>query len=100
MVEDGVTDLDDVLGDRCAVLKSGRERAKAAMERIKVQSAPQIALERAGAAGSSMRPMDPLRIVAAYTSAFQCSSVTADSASRPATILWCHSFSLSSTIRL
>ena len=45
MVEDGVTDLDDVLGGRLAVLKSERERAKAAMERIKVQSAPQIALE-------------------------------------------------------
>jgi site-specific DNA recombinase len=45
MVEDGVTDLDDVLGDRLAVLKSGREHAKAALERIKAQSAPQIALE-------------------------------------------------------
>ena len=45
MVEDGVTDLDDVLGDRLAVLKTDRERAKAALERIKVQSAPNIALE-------------------------------------------------------
>jgi site-specific DNA recombinase len=45
MVEDGVTDLDDVLGNRLAVLKSGRERAKAALERIKIQSAPQITLE-------------------------------------------------------
>jgi hypothetical protein len=45
MVEDGVTDLDDVLGDRLAVVKTDRERAKAALERIKVQSAPNIALE-------------------------------------------------------
>jgi site-specific DNA recombinase len=45
MVEDGVTDLDDVLGDRLTALKSERERAKAALERIKVQSAPQIELE-------------------------------------------------------
>ena len=45
MVEDGVTDLDDVLGDRLATLKSDRERAKAALERIKVQSAPDISLE-------------------------------------------------------
>ncbi|MFO1123817.1 MAG: recombinase family protein, partial [Methylocystis sp.] len=45
MVEDGVTDLDDVLGDRLAALKSDRERAKAALERIKIQSAPNISLE-------------------------------------------------------
>ena len=40
MVEDGVTDIDDVLGDRLAALKSDRDRAKAALERIKVQLAP------------------------------------------------------------
>jgi site-specific DNA recombinase len=34
-----------VLADRLAALKFERERAKAALERIKVQSAPQIALE-------------------------------------------------------
>ena len=45
MVEDGVTDIDDVLGDRLAALKSDRDRAKAALERIKVQSAPNISLE-------------------------------------------------------
>jgi site-specific DNA recombinase len=45
MVEDGVTDMDDVLRDRLAALKSERERAKAALERIKAQSAPSIALE-------------------------------------------------------
>jgi site-specific DNA recombinase len=45
MVENGVTYLDDVLGDRLTALKSDRERAKATLERIKVQSAPQIALE-------------------------------------------------------
>jgi site-specific DNA recombinase len=45
MVEDGVTDLDDLLSDRLAALKSARECAKAALERIKIQSAPQIALE-------------------------------------------------------
>src|SRR3984893_13427109 len=45
MVEDDVTALDNVLGDRLAALKCERERAKAALERIKVQSAPQIALE-------------------------------------------------------
>ncbi len=45
MVEDGVTDLDDVLGDRLAVLKTDRERAKAALERIKIQSVPNITFE-------------------------------------------------------
>ncbi len=45
MVEDGVTDLDDVLGDRLASLKSDRERARAALERIKVRSGFQITLE-------------------------------------------------------
>ena len=45
MVEDEVTDLDDVLRDRLATLKSERERSRAALERIKVQTAPQITLE-------------------------------------------------------
>ncbi len=45
MVEDGLTDIDEVLGDRLAALKSVRDRAKAALERIKVQLAPEIALE-------------------------------------------------------
>jgi len=45
MVEDEVTDLDDVLRDRLATLKSERERARAALEHIKVQTAPQITLE-------------------------------------------------------
>jgi DNA invertase Pin-like site-specific DNA recombinase len=45
MVEDGVTDMDDLLRERLAALKSERERAKAALERIKAQSAPQITLE-------------------------------------------------------
>ncbi|WP_244594528.1 hypothetical protein [Methylosinus sporium] len=45
MVEDGVTDMDDLLRDRLATLKSERERAKAALERIKAQAAPSIALE-------------------------------------------------------
>ncbi len=45
MVEDGVTDLDDVLGDRLAALKTDRERAKAALERLKIQSAPNITFE-------------------------------------------------------
>ncbi len=45
MVEDGVTDMDDLLRDRLAALKSERERAKAALERIKAQAAPQITLE-------------------------------------------------------
>jgi site-specific DNA recombinase len=45
MVEDGVTDIDDVLGDRLAALKSDRERAKAALERIKVQLTPDPALD-------------------------------------------------------
>ena len=45
IVEDGVTDLDDVFGDRLAALKSDRERAKAALERTKIQSAPNIKFE-------------------------------------------------------
>ncbi|WP_210244317.1 zinc ribbon domain-containing protein, partial [Methylosinus sporium] len=45
MVEDGVTDMDDLLRERLAALKLERERAKAALDRIKAQSAPQITLE-------------------------------------------------------
>ncbi|MCE4225941.1 recombinase family protein [Methylobacterium sp. C25] len=36
MVEDGVTDLDDILKDRLAALKLDRDRAKAALDRIRV----------------------------------------------------------------
>ena len=38
MVEDGVTDMDDLLSDRIATLKSDRELAKAALERARPQS--------------------------------------------------------------
>jgi site-specific DNA recombinase len=42
LVEDGLTDLDDVLRDRLAALKAERDRAKAALERAKEHSASQI----------------------------------------------------------
>jgi len=45
LVEDGVTDIDETLADRLAALKSDRDRAKAALERIKVQLAPEVTLE-------------------------------------------------------
>jgi len=57
MVEDGVTDIDETLADRLAALKSNRDRAKAALERIKVQFAPQLALDadQVGRFGAFMR---------------------------------------------
>ena len=45
LVEDGLTDIDETLADRLAALKSNRDRARAALERIKVQLAPKVALE-------------------------------------------------------
>lgn len=45
MVEDGVTDIDETLAERLAVLKSDRDRARAALERIKVQLTPNSALD-------------------------------------------------------
>lgn len=39
-VEDGVAELDDILRDRIASLKSDRERAQTALDRIRVQIAP------------------------------------------------------------
>ena len=39
MVEEGLTDLDDILKDRLASLKLDRDRAKTALERIRSQSA-------------------------------------------------------------
>ena len=42
LVEDELTDLDEVLKDRLDTLKAGRDRAKAALERAKEQSTPQI----------------------------------------------------------
>lgn len=45
LVEDGVTDIDETLADRLAALKSDRDRAKAALHRIKVQLAPEVTLE-------------------------------------------------------
>jgi site-specific DNA recombinase len=41
LVEDGVTDADEVLKDRLNELKADRDRAKAALERAKEHSAPQ-----------------------------------------------------------
>jgi hypothetical protein len=45
LVEDGVADIDETLADRLAVLKSNRDRAKAALERTKVQLAPHLTLD-------------------------------------------------------
>jgi site-specific DNA recombinase len=45
LVEDGLTDIDETLADRLTALKSERDRAKAALERIKVQLAPQLTLD-------------------------------------------------------
>ncbi|WP_192643174.1 recombinase family protein [Bosea sp. OAE506] len=45
MVEDGVTDLDDLLKERIAALKLERDRANVALERIKAQATPPTALE-------------------------------------------------------
>lgn len=47
LVEDGLTNLDDVLKDRLAVLKTERDRAKTALERAKEHSAYQIQIEPA-----------------------------------------------------
>jgi site-specific DNA recombinase len=42
LIEDGLTDVDEVLKDRLNTLKSDRDRAKVALERVKEQHAPQI----------------------------------------------------------
>jgi hypothetical protein len=47
LVEDGLTDVDEVLKDRLNTLKADRERAKAALERAKAHSAPQIQIDPA-----------------------------------------------------
>ena len=45
LVEDGVTDLDDVLKDRLTTLKAARDRANAALERAKENSSPAIRID-------------------------------------------------------
>ena len=47
LVEDGVTDVDEVLKERLNILKGDRDRAKAALERAKEQSASQIQIDPA-----------------------------------------------------
>ena len=47
LVEDGVTDLDDVLKDRFESLKADRDRAKAALETAKSHIVPQIRIDPA-----------------------------------------------------
>jgi site-specific DNA recombinase len=47
LVEDGLTDLDEVLKDRLNTLKADRDRAKAALERAKGHSASQIQIDPA-----------------------------------------------------
>ena len=47
LVEDGLTDLDDVLKDRLAILKSDRDRAKAALERAQEHATSQIEIDPA-----------------------------------------------------
>jgi site-specific DNA recombinase len=45
LVEDGVTDIEETLADRLAALKLDRDRAKTALERIKIQLTPQFTLD-------------------------------------------------------
>src|SRR5262245_19455020 len=47
LVEEGVTDLDDVLKDRFDSLKAGRDRAKAALETAQLNIAPAIRIDPA-----------------------------------------------------
>ena len=47
LVENGLTDLDEVLKDRLKTLKTDRDRAKAALERAKEHLAPQIRIDPA-----------------------------------------------------
>lgn len=47
MVEEGVTDLDDILKDRLASLKLDRDRAKTALNRIGAKAAPPTAFDPA-----------------------------------------------------
>jgi site-specific DNA recombinase len=47
LIEDGLTDLDEVLKDRLNTLKADRNRAKAALERAKGHSASQIQIDPA-----------------------------------------------------
>jgi len=47
LVEDGLTDIDEVLKDRLDALKADRDRAKAALERAKAHSASQIEIDPA-----------------------------------------------------
>jgi site-specific DNA recombinase len=57
LVEDGLTDLDEVLKDRLHILKSDRDRAKAALERAKEYSVSHIRIDPAliERFGSTMR---------------------------------------------
>ena len=45
MVEDGVTDRDDILKDRLAKLKLDRDRARTALDRIKLQTTAPTAFD-------------------------------------------------------
>jgi site-specific DNA recombinase len=47
LVEDGLTDLDEVLKDRLDTLKADRDRAKGALEAVKSQIAPAIRIDPA-----------------------------------------------------
>jgi predicted nuclease with TOPRIM domain len=45
MVEDGMTEMDELLAERLSVLKAEREKAKAALERAQFQTRPEIILQ-------------------------------------------------------
>jgi site-specific DNA recombinase len=47
LVEDGLTDTDEILQDRLNALKADRDRAKAALERAKEQTSPTISIDPA-----------------------------------------------------
>jgi hypothetical protein len=46
-IEDGIVELDDILRERTATLKSERERAKAALDRARAQSGKAATIDQA-----------------------------------------------------
>jgi site-specific DNA recombinase len=45
MVEDGMTEMDELLAERLAILKAEREKAKAALDRAQFQTRPELILQ-------------------------------------------------------
>ncbi|WP_197688441.1 hypothetical protein [Bradyrhizobium lablabi] len=71
-IKDGIVELDDILRERTATLKSERERAKAALDRARAQCGTVAAIANGAPLRIKLRTLTPLKSQYNFSGAHDC----------------------------